>query len=276
MSGDATRREAKGLDAPDASGGPPVLRTTGLSAGYGAAGNAVTDLNLRVSEGQVVSLLGPNGAGKTTVMRAVSGLLGLHRGRVTCGRVELFGRDVTGARPSQRVRAGLAQCLEGRMVFPGLTVAENLASGGHVRRYRGAALTEARDEVLALLPRLRDLLDRKAGYLSGGEQQMLAIARALMSRPKLLLMDEPSLGLAPRIVEQVRDVIVSINERGTSILLVEQNARMALSISGYAYLLEGGRICAEGTPEALEQDNDIAAAYLGVGAAPVTPRGAGS
>ena len=201
---------------------------------------------------------------------------GLHRGRVTGGRVELFGRDVTGARPSQRVRAGLAQCLEGRMVFPGLTVAENLASGGHVHRYRGAALTEAGAEVLALLPRLRDLLDRKAGYLSGGEQQMLAIARALMSRPKLLLMDEPSLGLAPRIVEQVRDVIVSINERGTSILLVEQNARMALSISGYAYLLEGGRICAEGTPEALEQDNDIAAAYLGVGAAPVTPRGAGS
>ncbi|TDB91749.1 ABC transporter ATP-binding protein [Actinomadura sp. 7K534] len=263
-------------DASPASDGPPALRTTGVSAGYGAAGTAVTELSLRVPQGQVVSLLGPNGAGKTTVMRAVSGLLGLHRGRLTGGRVELFGKDVTGARASQRVRAGLAQCLEGRMVFPGLSVAENLASGGHVRRYRGGALTEARDEVLALLPRLGDLLDRKAGYLSGGEQQMLAIARALMSRPKLLLMDEPSLGLAPRIVEQVRDIIVSINEAGTSILLVEQNARMALSISGYAYLLEGGRVYAEGTPEALEQDNDIAAAYLGAGTAPVTPRGADS
>ena len=260
-------------NAPNASDGPPALQTTAVSASYGAAGNAVTDLTLRVSEGQVVSLLGPNGAGKSTSMRAVSGLLGLHRGRITGGRVELFGTDMTGARASRRVRAGLAQCLEGRMVFPGLTVAENLTSGGHVRRYRGAALTEARDEVLALLPRLRDLLDRKAGYLSGGEQQMLAIARALMSRPKLLLMDEPSLGLAPRIVEQVRDIIVSINGQGTSILLVEQNARMALSISGYAYLLEGGRVYAEGTPAELEQDNDIAAAYLGAGTAPAAPRG---
>ncbi|MFA1545508.1 ABC transporter ATP-binding protein [Actinomadura chokoriensis] len=262
--------------ASSASAGPPALRTTALGAAYGAAEDAVTDLTLRVPQGQIVSLLGPNGAGKSTTMRAVSGMLGLHRGRLTGGRVELFGKDMTGSRASQRVRAGLAQCLEGRMVFPGLSVAENLAGGAHVRRYRGAALIAARDEVLALLPRLRDLLDRKAGYLSGGEQQMLAIARALMSRPKLLLMDEPSLGLAPRIVEQVRDIIVSINEQGTSILLVEQNARMALSISGYAYLLEGGRVHAEGTPAQLERETDIAAAYLGAGTVPAAPEGAGS
>ena len=255
---------------------PDALTVADISVGYGAADHAVSGLSLRVPSGHVVSLLGPNGAGKTTTMRAISGLLGLHRGRVTEGRISLFGTAITGARASVRVRAGLAQCLEGRMVFPSLSVEENLATGAHVRRYSGARLNEARDEVLTLLPRLRDLLDRKAGYLSGGEQQMLAIARALMSRPKLLLMDEPSLGLAPRIVEQVRDIILAINGQGTSILLVEQNARMALSISDYAYLLEGGRVYAEGTPAALESDHDIAAAYLGVGQAPIPPQGASS
>lgn len=250
------------------SGGPPALELRGLDVAYGAAENAVSGMDLTVPAGQVVSLLGPNGAGKTSTMRAISGLLGLHRGRITNGQVLLFGKDMTGARASQRVRAGLAQCLEGRMVFPGLTVAENLTSGGFVRRYGKSEQAAVRDEVLTLMPRVGDLLDRKAGYLSGGEQQMLAIARALMSRPQLLLLDEPSLGLAPMIVEQVRDIIVSINGTGTSILLVEQNARMALSISDYAYVLEGGRVYAHGTPAQLETDTDIAAAYLGVGAAP--------
>lgn len=255
-----------------------ALNLDSIVVGYGAADHAVGGLTLNVPQGAVVSVLGPNGAGKTSTMRAISGLLDVHRGRVIKGRVSLFGTDITNARPSVRVRAGLAQCLEGRVVFPALTVSDNLATGAHVRRYSRSQMNDARDEVLTLLPRLGDLLKRQAGYLSGGEQQMLAIARALMSRPKLLLLDEPSLGLAPRIVEQVRDIILEINSQGTSILLVEQNARMALSISSYAYVLENGGLFAEGSPAELEADNRVVNAYLGgqTGKLVTPPQGADS
>lgn len=242
------------------------LNIDSLSVRYGAASLALEDVSLTVPQGQIVSLLGPNGAGKSTLMRAVSGLLGIHGGVVAAGKVELLGKDVTNERSSKRVKAGLAQALEGRQVFPGLTVAENLASGGYVRRYRKAQELEARERVLHHFPRLGDLMARKAGYLSGGEQQMLAIGRAMMSQPKVLLLDEPSLGLAPKIVEDVRDVIVDINKEGTSILLVEQNAAMAMAIAQYGYVLEGGRVVKEGKAEDLRGDAEIAELYLGASA----------
>ncbi|MFC5997018.1 ABC transporter ATP-binding protein [Pseudonocardia hispaniensis] len=253
--------------------GDLALVVDDLSVRYGATSVALEHVSLSVPKGRIVSLLGPNGAGKSTVMRAVSGLLGVHGGSVISGRVELLGADVTRARSSVRVKRGLAQALEGRQVFPDLTVAENLASGAYVRRYRRAQEQEVRERVLHHFPRLADLMDRKAGYLSGGEQQMLAIGRALMSRPSVLLLDEPSLGLAPKIVETVRDVIVDINREGTSILLVEQNAAMALSIAAYGYVLEGGRVVKEGPADALRCDEDIAALYLGMVAADAAGKG---
>ena len=247
-----------------------ALAVHSLTVKYGGASGALTSVDLTVPRGQIVSLLGPNGAGKTTLMRAVSGLLPQHRGTITEGRVELLGADVTRESSSVRVKRGLAQSLEGRHVFPELTVAENLSSGAYVRRYGKAEALEVKEHVLQHFPRLADLMERKAGYLSGGEQQMLAIGRALMSRPSVLLLDEPSLGLAPRIVENVRDVIVDINREGTSILLVEQNAAMALSIASYGYVLEGGRVVTEGTGADLRANDEIVSLYLGAAAAPTT------
>lgn len=240
-----------------------ALAIENLSVRYGAAAAALDSVSLTVPRGQIVSLLGPNGAGKSTLMRAVSGLLPIHNGSLISGSIQLLGLDVTKARSSTRVKAGLAQALEGRQVFPGLTVAENLASGGYVRRYRKSEELEVRERVLHHFPKLGDLMEQKAGYLSGGEQQMLAIGRAMMSRPSVLLLDEPSLGLAPKIVETVRDVIVDINSEGTSVLLVEQNSAMALSIADYGYVLGGGRIMMEGPAEQLREDDGIAEFYLG-------------
>lgn len=243
--------------------GTNALAVTDLSAQYGAAHSALTGLSIHVPEGQIVSLLGPNGAGKSTLMRSVSGLIGHHGGSVTTGTVELLGADVTRESAAGRVERGLAQALEGRHVFPELTVEDNLAAGAYIRRYGKAEIAERHEKVLHHFPKLGDLMDRQAGYLSGGEQQMLAIGRALMSNPKVLLLDEPSLGLAPKIVENVRDVILDINSEGTSILLVEQNAAMALSIASYGYLLDGGRVVKEGTAENLRNDDEIVALYLG-------------
>lgn len=259
------------MSATEAVTGSPALVVDDLSARYGAASTALSSVSLTVPRGAIVSLLGPNGAGKTTLMRAVSGLLDHHGGQIAAGSVQLLGADVTRERPSARVRRGMAQALEGRQVFPDLTVAENIASGAHTRRFRRPELAEARERALRHFPRLHDLMERKAGYLSGGEQQMLAIARALMSQPTVLLLDEPSLGLAPKIVENVRDVILDINKDGTSILLVEQNAAMALSIAEHGYVLEGGRVVKEGPAAALRDDDEIASHYLGVAG----PKGAG-
>jgi branched-chain amino acid transport system ATP-binding protein len=241
-----------------------ALTVTGLSVRYGAAATALDAVTIDVPRGEIVALLGPNGAGKSTLMRSVSGLLPVHGGTLAAGTVEVLGVDVTRLRPSARVRNGLAQALEGRQVFPDLTVAENLAAGAYVRRYKKAEAKEVRERVLSHFPKLHDLMDRQAGYLSGGEQQMLAIGRAMMSQPSVLLLDEPSLGLAPKIVETVRDVILDINSEGTSILLVEQNAAMALSIAQHGYLLEGGRVVKDGPAADLRNDDEIVSLYLGV------------
>ena len=221
-------------------------------------------LSIEIGQGSIVTLLGANGAGKTTLLRAITGLLVPHRGKITKGSVRFEDTDLTGADPADVVRKGIAQVMEGRRIFAEITVDENLRAGAYTRRSR-AEVRESYTRVMDLFPALKSRRRSIAGYLSGGEQQMLAIGRALMASPRLLLLDEPSLGLAPKLVEQVRDIIVEINGQGTSVLLVEQNAVMALSIATYGYVLETGRIVRDGPAAELLADEDIREFYLGAG-----------
>ena len=218
-------------------------------------------VSLSVPEGKIVALLGANGAGKTTLLRAISGLLGVHRGDIKKGQVTLGTEPIDGLSAPQRVERGIAQVMEGRRLFVTLTVEENLKTGAHRNGKRVAANME---RVLTLFPNLRDRLKQTAGYLSGGEQQMVAIGRALMSEPKYLLLDEPSLGLAPIIVQQIRDLIVEINKQGTAILLVEQNANLALEIAEHGYIMETGKIVMDKPAASLRDDEDVKEFYLGL------------
>jgi len=245
---------------------PPILKLSGIEVVYSDVVLVLRGVSLEVPAGGVVALLGANGAGKTTTLRAVSGLLSLHRGKLTKGAIEIDGRSTRGLDAAAIVRSGLSQVMEGRRVFAELTVDDNLRAGGFSRRDR-AGLRESYDRVMSLFPILADRRRQVAGYLSGGEQQMLAIGRALMQAPRVLLLDEPSLGLAPKVVEQVRDVIVEINSHGTSVLLVEQNAVMALAIADYGYVMEHGRIVKDGPARDLAADSDVQEFYLGVGEA---------
>jgi branched-chain amino acid transport system ATP-binding protein len=226
----------------------------------------LSDISFRVGDGAKVALVGANGAGKTTLLRAVTGLLRVHRGDITKGTVHFGGASITGQDPAAIVRKGVSQVMEGRRVFAELTVDDNLRAGGFTRRDK-AELRDSYDRVMTLFPVLKERRKSTAGYLSGGEQQMLAIGRALMQSPKLLLLDEPSLGLAPLIVEQIREIVVDINSQGTSVLLVEQNATMALSIADYGYVMENGRVVKDGPGQELLNDKDIQEFYLGVGEA---------
>ena len=219
-------------------------------------------VSLEVSGGQIVALLGANGAGKTTLIRAVTGLLPVHRGKVTKGGIELDGEEIHHQNAAAIVRGGVAQVMEGRRIFAEMTVDENLRAGSLVRRDR-VGLRDSYHRVMELFPVLADRRGSIAGYLSGGEQQMLAIAQALMTSPRLLLLDEPTLGLAPLFVEQLRDIIVEINRAGTGVLLVEQNASMALSIAHHGYVLETGKVVKEGSAADLLSDADIREFYLG-------------
>lgn len=219
---------------------------------------ALHGITVEVAEGEVVSLIGANGAGKTSTMRALSGVRGLHSGSVV-----FDGEDVTKLRADQRLRKGLVLCPEGRGIFPGMTVTENLNMGAYTRKDKGA-LDEDYDRVFALFPRLLERKKQVAGTMSGGEQQMLAIGRALMSRPKLLMLDEPSMGLAPMLIQQIFDIITEISQQGTTILVVEQNAKQALTRSDRAYVLETGRIVKTGTGSELLDDPSVREAYLGV------------
>jgi branched-chain amino acid transport system ATP-binding protein len=243
---------------------PDDLVVANLEVVYNDVVLVLRGVSLEVPQGRIVALLGANGAGKTTLLRAVTGLLPVHRGRITKGRVSLAGRDVTSDDPPRRVKAGLAQVMEGRRIFAELTVEENLRAGGYTNR---SGLAESRDRVMDLFPVLQQRRRQVAGYLSGGEQQMLAMGRALMSGPQVLLLDEPSLGLAPLLVEQIRDLIVDINAQGTSVLLVEQNATMALAIAHHGYVLEQGRVVRSGPGGELLADRNIREFYLGMGAA---------
>jgi branched-chain amino acid transport system ATP-binding protein len=222
-------------------------------------------LSLEVPAGKIVALLGSNGAGKSTTLKAISGLLHTEEGEVTDGSIEFLGERIDGISPELIVRKGIFQVMEGRRVFEDLTVEENVVVGGYTRSDR-AGLRRDTDMVYAYFPRLAERRKKLAGYLSGGEQQMLAISRALMARPRLILLDEPSLGLAPLLVQEIFGIVRRINqEEKTTFLLVEQNANLALSIAHYGYIMENGRIVLDGEPEKLRANEDVKEFYLGGG-----------
>jgi len=240
-----------------------MLEVANLEVVYNEVILVLRGLSIEVRNGQIVALLGANGAGKTTTTRAITGLLDVHEGKVTKGTVTLDGIRIDNMEPSEVVRSGITQVMEGRRVFAELTVDENLVTGGITSNDR-KAIAEAHDRVMTMFPLLAERRSSTAGYLSGGEQQMLAIGRALMSSPKLLILDEPSLGLAPKLVAQIRDIIVEINQSGTSVLLIEQNANMALSIADYGYIMETGKIVMDGEASKLLKDEDVQEFYLGL------------
>ncbi|MBK7540532.1 MAG: ABC transporter ATP-binding protein [Candidatus Competibacteraceae bacterium] len=234
-----------------------LLEVIGLSSHYGPV-RAVHQIDLCVGAGELVALVGGNGAGKTTLLHALSGLQ-----PASAGRIRFDGRDITRWPPHRIVTAGVCQVLEGRQVFAPLTVEDNLRLGGYRQRRDPAWLREEQERVYALFPILAERRRQPAGTLSGGQQQMLAIGRALLGRPRLLLLDEPSMGLAPLLVEEIFRVIVELNQRGVTILLVEQNARAALAIAGRGYILETGRIAKTAPAVDLLADDDVRRAYLG-------------
>jgi branched-chain amino acid transport system ATP-binding protein len=236
-----------------------LLELDGVAVHYGRI-QALADVSVTVDSGEIVALIGANGAGKTTTMRAISGLRPL-----SAGRVVFDGQDITGLRADLRVRRGICQSPEGRGVFPGMTVMENLDMGAYTRKDRRTPAYRADlDRVFELFPRLAERRNQPGGTLSGGEQQMVAIGRALMARPRLLLLDEPSMGLAPQIIQQIFRIISDINATGTTVLLVEQNASQALATAHRAYVLETGRVVRHGTGRELLDDPAVKSAYLGV------------
>lgn len=239
-----------------------MLAVDDLEVVYSAAVLGLRGTSMEVRRGAIVALLGANGAGKTTLLRACTGLLNYHNARITRGDIRLNGDSIRRSSSASIVKAGVSQAMEGRRIFGDLTVEENLRVGGVSVRDRDAKRA-TQDRVFELFPVLGERRKSQAGYLSGGEQQMLAIGRALMAQPDLLLLDEPSLGLAPLIVERIRNVIVEINEGGTTVLLVEQNASMALSIADHAYVLENGAVALSGSADELRDNEQIKALYLG-------------
>jgi branched-chain amino acid transport system ATP-binding protein len=233
------------------------LIVSGLSASYGVV-PALRNVSLSVRSGQIVTLIGANGAGKSTLIKTICGLV-----RPTSGSVHLFGEDVTGLSPDRLVTKGLSVVPEGRRLFGEMTMLENLELGAYARTDK-AAVKRDLEKVLDLFPELRERLSTQAGTFSGGQQQMIAVARALMSAPRMLLLDEPTIGLAPAIVDRIAELIVRIADTGVNILLVEQNAETALSVAAYAYILEGGAIIAEDAAGTLAQSPEVQRAYLGI------------
>jgi branched-chain amino acid transport system ATP-binding protein len=234
----------------------PLLELQALDVHYGAI-HALRGISIRVGQGEIVSLIGANGAGKTTTLRAVSGML-----RPSGGQIRYQGTPISGLRPHRLVARGLCHAPEGRGIFPNLTVTENLMLGAFLRR-DADGIAQDMEKGFKLFPILEERATQMAGTLSGGEQQMLAIARALMSRPRLLLLDEPSLGLAPTVVETIFSIVEEINKQGVTILLVEQNAHLALQIANHGYVLETGTVVQAGTGGELLRSPEIRKAYLG-------------
>ena len=234
-----------------------LLEIREMSVHYGRI-QAIESLSIQVEEGQIVTLIGANGAGKTTTMRALAGLLELSHGSIV-----FDGDDITKLRGHRRVQRGISLAPEGRGIFPSMTVRENLDMGAYGRKDREEVKKDL-DRVFDLFPRMAERIGQKGGTMSGGEQQMLAIGRALMSRPRVLLLDEPSMGLAPQFIRQVFKIIRQVNEQGTTVLLVEQNTRQALSLSRRGYVLENGRIALEGTGAELLGNEHVRRAYLGM------------
>ena len=260
MSGAATNGAQKPRVA-----GEAMLRLANVEVVYDDVILVLKGLSLEVPKGQIVALLGSNGAGKSTTLKAISGLLHAEEGEVTDGAIELEGERIEKLEPEQIVRRGIFQVMEGRRVFEDLTVDENITMGGYTRR-DFAGLKRDRELCFDYFPRLRERRRQIAGYLSGGEQQMLAISRALMARPRLILLDEPSLGLAPLLVQEIFRIIARINqEEKTTMLLVEQNANVALSIAHFGYIMENGRIVLDGETDKLKTNEDVREFYLGGG-----------
>jgi branched-chain amino acid transport system ATP-binding protein len=236
----------------------PVLEIDDMHVYYGAI-HALKGVSLKVNEGEIVTLIGANGAGKSTTLRAINGL-----NRPRKGSIRFQGTDITGATPHAIVKSGIAQSPEGRRLFPRMSVTENLEMGAFQRSDR-QNFREDMNRVFELFPRLQERRAQKAGTLSGGEQQMCAIGRALMARPKLLLLDEPSMGLAPIFVERIFEIVVEINRQGTPVLLVEQNALMALDVAQRGYVMETGRIALQGSASELKTNEQVRRTYLGEG-----------
>lgn len=233
-----------------------MLEVKDIEVYYGAI-HALKSVSLTVEQGSIVTLIGANGAGKTTTLKTISGLL-----RPRSGQVHFKGVDITRTAPEKIVGMGISQVPEGRRVFPAMSVLENLEMGSYLRKDKEGMARDL-ENVFVRFPRLKERIKQMAGTLSGGEQQMLAIGRALMARPQLLLMDEPSMGLAPLLVKEIFAIIKDINEKGTTILLVEQNANMALSIADKAYVVETGKVVLQGSPQELLSSNEVKKAYLG-------------
>ncbi|WP_347562957.1 ABC transporter ATP-binding protein [Clostridium sp. MD294] len=234
-----------------------MLKIKNLNVYYGHI-HAIKGISLRVEEGEIVSLIGANGAGKTTTMQTISGLL-----RAKSGSIDFMGRNLMKTEPHKVVELGIAQVLEGRRVFANLTVKENIQMGSYTVKDSLEGLRQARKDIYDKFPRLRERKEQLAGTLSGGEQQMLAMGRALMTRPRLLILDEPSMGLSPLLVKEIFEIIKEVNKSGVTVLLVEQNAKMALSVSDRAYVLETGKISIEGKADELMKNESIKKAYLG-------------
>ena len=239
-----------------------MLELRNVQVLYDRAIEAVRDVSLNVPEGAMVALLGSNGAGKSTILKAISGVLDQEDGEIVAGSIQFDGAPLTGSSPSDIVRRGIIQVPEGRALFAPLTVEENLLMGGFTRS-RADARAQI-DRVYSLFSRVKERRHQIAGYLSGGEQQMVAIGRALMADPKVLMLDEPSLGLAPQIIDDIFGAVVELNRSGVTVLLVEQNAQLALEITTEAYIIENGRIVLDGPSEALRTNADVQEFYLGM------------
>ena len=242
-----------------------MLKVNNIEVIYSDVILVLRGVSLEVGDGQITALLGANGAGKSTTLKAISGLLHAQEGEVTRGNIELNGKRIDRLSPDAIVRMGIVQVLEGRQLFEHLTVEENLQAGALSRSQNRSAIKQDLERVYHFFPRLKELHKKTSGYLSGGEQQMLVIGRAIMAEPSLMLLDEPSLGLAPMLVQEIFEIIRRINEEsGVSILLVEQNAHVALQAASYAYVMETGRIVLDGPSDQLSENADIKEFYLGL------------
>lgn len=242
-----------------------LLEVNNIEVVYNDIVQVLRGVSLTVKQGDIVALLGTNGAGKTTTLRAISGLLKPENGHIRDGYIKFDGKDITNVLGTQVVLEGAVMVPEGRRVFKHLSVMENIRAGSTTRKDGSAAVKADLDKMFELFPRLKEIPNRMAGYCSGGEQQMIAIARALLASPKMLMLDEPSLGLAPLLVKEIFENVLKINqEMGTTILVVEQNAKIALAVSNYAYIMESGKIVLEGESKALQENPDVKEFYMGV------------
>jgi branched-chain amino acid transport system ATP-binding protein len=250
--------------SPSKDAGKPILSVKNIEVIYDHVILVLKGVSLEVQTGGIVALLGANGAGKSTTLKAISGLLRTERGEVTKGGIEFQGRAIHRQSPAEVVKHGIVQVMEGRHVFEHLTVEENLLTGAYTRR-NGQEIRKDLEVVYHYFPRLRERKAFKAGYISGGEQQMVAIGRALMARPRLMLLDEPSMGLAPMLVKEIFDIVGRLNrEEGVAVLLAEQNATMALQVAQHGYVMENGRIVLDGDAKTISQNEDIKEFYLGL------------